>query len=120
MPAAAAAALHRLAATICADPGCLQGEGDLRALTARLERQLGIGGTRAALLALHAFGEPDAFPLSSATLRAFRHLGCGTSPAQLLARAEAWRPWRGYASLYLWRDEAATHQHGVVCDRAQA
>jgi AraC family transcriptional regulator of adaptative response / DNA-3-methyladenine glycosylase II len=24
------------------------------------------------------------------------------SPEQLLARAEAWRPWRAYAALHLW------------------
>jgi AraC family transcriptional regulator of adaptative response / DNA-3-methyladenine glycosylase II len=24
------------------------------------------------------------------------------SPAELLARAEAWRPWRAYAALHLW------------------
>jgi AraC family transcriptional regulator of adaptative response / DNA-3-methyladenine glycosylase II len=37
-------------------------------------------------VALRALGEPDAFPLADPTLR---------------ARAEAWRPWRGYAAVHL-------------------
>lgn len=115
---AAAAALHRLAATICAEPACLQGERDLLALTSRLERQLGIDGTCAALLALHAFGEPDAFPLTGATLCVLSQHTIAISPEQLLARAEAWRPWRGYASLYLWRGEAVEHYEGAACDPA--
>jgi 3-methyladenine DNA glycosylase/8-oxoguanine DNA glycosylase len=29
------------------------------------------------------------------------------TPAQLLDRAEAWRPWRAYAALHLWAGDAA-------------
>jgi len=30
------------------------------------------------------------------------------TPRELLARAEAWRPWRAYAVLHLWHADAAT------------
>ena len=29
------------------------------------------------------------------------------TPAQVAQRAEAWRPWRGYAAMYLWSGDAA-------------
>jgi len=37
-----------------------------------------------------ALGDPDAFPATDRVLRRFA------------ARAEAWRPWRGYAAFHLW------------------
>ena len=33
--------------------------------------------------------------------------GVRPTPAQLLARAEAWRPWRAYAAQHLWAGDAA-------------
>jgi len=48
--------------------------------------------------------EPDAFP--AADIGLMRALaddrGRRPNPAELLARAEAWRPWRAYAALHLW------------------
>jgi AraC family transcriptional regulator of adaptative response / DNA-3-methyladenine glycosylase II len=35
-------------------------------------------------------------------LRAARTFGIGATPEALLARAEAWRPWRAYAAQHLW------------------
>src|SRR3546814_11214770 len=41
----------------------------------------------------------------------------------LAARAEAWRPWRGYATLQLWREAmavpAATHAKRVASQRGE-
>jgi AraC family transcriptional regulator of adaptative response / DNA-3-methyladenine glycosylase II len=62
--------------------------------------------------ALHALGDPDAFPGSDLTLR--RMVGVGGRPltaSGLEARAEAWRPWRAYAALYLW--QAADRDRGA-------
>jgi AraC family transcriptional regulator of adaptative response / DNA-3-methyladenine glycosylase II len=55
-------------------------------------------------VALQGLGEPDAFPASDLVLRRMAADGAPplTAPA-LEARAEAWRPWRGYAVLHLWR-----------------
>jgi AraC family transcriptional regulator of adaptative response / DNA-3-methyladenine glycosylase II len=32
--------------------------------------------------------------------------GVRPTPAELLAHAERWRPWRAYAALHLWASEA--------------
>jgi AraC family transcriptional regulator of adaptative response / DNA-3-methyladenine glycosylase II len=53
--------------------------------------------------------EPDAFPAADVGL--MRALagpdGVRPSPAELLARAQAWRPWRAYAALHLWTADSA-------------
>ena len=50
--------------------------------------------------------EPDAFPAADIGLmRALEVGGVRPSPAQLLARAEQWRPWRAYAALHLWASD---------------
>jgi AraC family transcriptional regulator of adaptative response / DNA-3-methyladenine glycosylase II len=59
----------------------------------------GIGKWTAQYVAMRALGEPDAFP--SGDLGLLRALGLESS-RELERRAEAWRPWRAYASMYLW------------------
>lgn len=63
----------------------------------------GFGDWTAQYVSLRALGEPDAFLSGDLVLR--RVAGVDGSPltARLLeARAEAWRPWRGYAVMHLW------------------
>jgi AraC family transcriptional regulator of adaptative response / DNA-3-methyladenine glycosylase II len=57
----------------------------------------------AALVELLALGEPDAFPSADLALRRAAGGGSPLTAAELGARAEAWRPWRGYAAAHLWR-----------------
>ena len=59
----------------------------------------GIGKWTAQYIAMRALGEPDAFP--SGDLSLHHTLGTKTA-AELERRAEAWRPWRAYATVYLW------------------
>jgi AraC family transcriptional regulator, regulatory protein of adaptative response / DNA-3-methyladenine glycosylase II len=59
----------------------------------------GIGKWTAQYVAMRALGEPDAFP--SGDLGLLRALGIESFP-ELEQRAEAWRPWRAYATMYLW------------------
>jgi AraC family transcriptional regulator of adaptative response / DNA-3-methyladenine glycosylase II len=66
----------------------------------RLAALPGIGPWTVQYVALRALGLPDAFPHTD--LGVMRALG-ETSPARVLERAEAWRPWRGYAAFHLWR-----------------
>jgi AraC family transcriptional regulator of adaptative response / DNA-3-methyladenine glycosylase II len=47
---------------------------------------------------MRALGEPDAFPEGDLGLRK----ALGVEKDALLARAEAWRPWRAYAAMHLW------------------
>jgi AraC family transcriptional regulator of adaptative response / DNA-3-methyladenine glycosylase II len=63
----------------------------------------GIGPWTTAYVALRVIGDADAFPPGDAAVRAaFRRLGLLADPASIAARAEQWRPWRGYALVHLW------------------
>jgi AraC family transcriptional regulator of adaptative response / DNA-3-methyladenine glycosylase II len=72
---------------------------DVDAFLAKLCSVPGIGAWTAQYVAMRALGEPDAFP--SADLGLLRALGL-TNVHEIDARAEAWRPWRAYAAMYLW------------------
>ena len=62
----------------------------------------GIGPWTADYVALRVFGDSDAFLPSDLVLRR----ALGNVPArEAAARAQAWRPWRGYALLHLWTHE---------------
>jgi len=68
----------------------------------------GIGPWTAHYIALRAIGHPDAFPAEDLVLqKTLPSDGSRLSAAQLRAHAEAWRPWRGYAVLHLWRSAMA-------------
>jgi hypothetical protein len=69
----------------------------------------GVGEWTAHYIALRLFREPDAFPAADVgLLRAMADQAGGRpTPADMLLRAEAWRPWRGYAAQHLWTEEAA-------------
>jgi AraC family transcriptional regulator, regulatory protein of adaptative response / DNA-3-methyladenine glycosylase II len=64
----------------------------------------GIGRWTAEYIAMRALGQPDAFPSGDLVLR--RMTGAG-STGELERRAEAWRPWRAYAVMLLWRAAAS-------------
>ena len=67
----------------------------------------GIGEWTAHYVALRGLGEPDAFPAGDLILRRAASLnGTSLTARALEARAEAWRPWRGYATIHLWRASA--------------
>ena len=77
---------------------------------AALRRLPGIGEWTAQYIALRQLREPDAFPAADIGLmRALAQNGVRPSPADLLARAETWRPWRAYAALHLWASETQDH-----------
>jgi AraC family transcriptional regulator of adaptative response / DNA-3-methyladenine glycosylase II len=103
MPRARADALRELGRAV-ADGGLdLEGALDPDEAVRRLEALPGIGPWTAQYIALRALGVPDAFPASDLGLR--RALGGDgrlLSARALEQRAEAWRPWRGYAAVLLW------------------
>jgi AraC family transcriptional regulator of adaptative response / DNA-3-methyladenine glycosylase II len=104
MPGARAAALSSLAAAVAADPALLGPYQDLAGAVAQLRSLPGIGEWTAQYIALRALREPDAFPASDVgLLRAMTDpSGRRPTPAELLDRAEGWRPWRAYAAMHLW------------------
>jgi AraC family transcriptional regulator, regulatory protein of adaptative response / DNA-3-methyladenine glycosylase II len=110
MPAVRAAALSSLAAAAAVD-GCLFSPREsLEAAIAKLRSLRGIGEWTAQYIAMRALREPDAFPAADIGLmRAMSKLdGKRPSASTLLARAEAWRPWRAYAAQHLWSADADT------------
>ncbi len=67
----------------------------------------GVGRWTAHYLAMRALSHPDACPVEDLILRrALPNDGTTVSPATLRRHAEAWRPWRAYAVMHLWRDAA--------------
>ena len=61
----------------------------------------GIGPWTAHYVRMRALGDRDAFPAADlGVLKAMD--GAGIDRRDILARAEAWRPWRAYATLHLW------------------
>jgi AraC family transcriptional regulator of adaptative response / DNA-3-methyladenine glycosylase II len=54
---------------------------------------------------MRALGHPDAFPADDLVLqRAVPNDGSRMSARALGARSEAWRPWRAYSVIHLWKD----------------
>jgi AraC family transcriptional regulator of adaptative response / DNA-3-methyladenine glycosylase II len=103
MPRARAEALRALARAALDGRLDLDGALDPDEAVRRLEALPGVGPWTAQYVALRALGVPDAFPASDLGLR--RALAAGGRPLSARAleqRAEAWRPWRGYAAVLLW------------------
>ena len=73
-------------------------------VAAALEALPGIGAWTAQYIALRALGEPDALPAADIVLRRMAAAGDPPlSPGALERRTAAWRPWRSYAVMHLWR-----------------
>jgi AraC family transcriptional regulator of adaptative response / DNA-3-methyladenine glycosylase II len=73
---------------------------DIERSLARLRALPGIGEWTAQYIAMRACAWPDAFPHTD--LGVMKAMG-EKRPRQVLAAAEAWRPWRAYAVMHLWR-----------------
>jgi AraC family transcriptional regulator of adaptative response / DNA-3-methyladenine glycosylase II len=105
MPKARIAALQTLARAAVADPALLELAGSYEETIARLLALPGFGPWTAQYWALRALRDSDAFPAADVALLrspAVAADGKRLSPEKLLARAEAWRPWRAYAAQHLW------------------
>ncbi|MEW6269204.1 MAG: AlkA N-terminal domain-containing protein [Thermodesulfobacteriota bacterium] len=107
MPRSRAAAIVALARAAAEDARLFGTAQSLEAATARLRALPGVGEWTAQYVALRALREPDAFPAADVgLLRALAVDGRRPTPAALVARAEAWRPWRAYAAQHLWTHDA--------------
>ena len=119
MPGARAIAVTSLARSISADPAIFSRGADLETAIAKLRALPGIGEWTAQYIAMRELREPDAFPAADIGLmRAMASAdGRRPSPAELLSRAERWRPWRAYAALHLW---AAGVAHPAASGKIQS
>lgn len=99
LPGARAAAIGALARAVAEGRLELDGGAPFDATLCALEALPGIGRWTARYVAMRALGEPDAFPEGDLGLQR----ALGLDARALRARAEAWRPWRAYAAMLLWR-----------------
>lgn len=122
MPGARGRALSSLAGAVAADPHLFGPRASLEEAVARLRALPGIGEWTAQYIAIRELREPDAFPAADvALMRALVPIGAPRpSAAELLARAERWRPWRAYAALHLWAGDAARAAEEAARARAAA
>ena len=104
MPGARIRCLSAMAQSIADDPNLLSPNASLDDMVKRLRALPGIGEWTAQYIAMRQLREPDAFPAADVALMRALTDADGVRPTaeQLLARAEAWRPWRAYAALHLW------------------
>ena len=110
MPAKRAEAILALARAMADGSLSLAAGGDVTASMKALNALPGVGDWTTQYVAMRALRWPDAFPSGDLALR--KAVGNLTAP-QLLARAEAWRPWRAYAAMHLWRTLSSNTPHGA-------
>ncbi len=104
-------ALQSLAHAVVEDGLTLDSSANREQTMVRLQQIPGIGSWTASYIAMRALGDPDAFPVTDLGLRrAFEQLGLPGNAKNIQERAEAWRPWRAYATHHLWAS-LATAQH---------
>jgi AraC family transcriptional regulator of adaptative response / DNA-3-methyladenine glycosylase II len=107
MPGSRRLALVAAAKATLADPSFFEPLDTLEKTIARLRTIPGVGDWTAHTIAIRAAREPDGFPSSDvALLRSAARGGKRSSAANLLQRAERWRPWRAYAAQHLWAADA--------------
>ena len=118
LTSARAETIRALARAVCDGQISFEGIAESDAFLTRLCEIPGIGQWTAQYVAMRALGEPDAFP--SGDLGLLRALEL-KSVRELERRAEAWRPWRAYAAMYLWNvaGEGKIRGNKVVAARAR-
>lgn len=81
-----------------------QGMDDEAVLT-ELTDIRGVGPWTGKMFLMFALGRPDVFPVEDLAIRRGIETVCGEEMTRsaMRERATAWRPYRSYASLYLWR-----------------
>ncbi len=77
----------------------------------RLRELPGIGPWTASYAAMRALRWPDAFPAGDLVLR---KAAGNVGERELEAMSAAWRPWRAYAAMHLWRAAARKRRTGDV------
>ena len=101
MPRARASSLTGLAAVLDEGELALDRSADRAETREAMLARAGIGPWTADYVLMRALGDPDVFlPTDVAVRRVLESFGVGR--ADVVRRAEAWRPWRSYALMHLW------------------
>lgn len=103
LPRKRAEAIRAFSQGVAAGEIDLSAGADAAVFRERLRAIPGLGDWTAQYISMRAFNDPDAFPASDLGL--LKASGA-QSPRELLEMAEAWRPWRAYAAMYLWQVQA--------------
>ncbi len=99
MPAARRETIRQLARAVAEGRVGLGPDADPDELTRQLVALPGIGPWTAGYVTMRVVGHGDGWPTGDLVLRQ----SLGLPAAHLERRAQAWRPWRSYAALLLWR-----------------
>ena len=103
MPRARAQTIRRVAALVSDGQLDLSGHGSREETLSALGEVPGIGPWTLGYVAMRALRDPDAFIAGDLGVRkGFDALGLPSTPREILARAERWRPFRAYAVMHLW------------------
>jgi AraC family transcriptional regulator of adaptative response / DNA-3-methyladenine glycosylase II len=95
-----AKAIVALATEVASGRLRLDPSADVAATLEALEALPGVGAWTAQYIAMRALAWPDAFPHPDVALIKAMEAG---KPREALAASEAWRPWRAYAVIHLWK-----------------
>lgn len=98
-----AATIRKVSAAVQKGQLAFDGNEDVQSVCDALQSIRGIGDWTAQYVAMRALGHRDAFPSSDLGLIKAIDYPARVTPKALLARAEAWRPWRAYAAMLLWQ-----------------
>jgi AraC family transcriptional regulator of adaptative response / DNA-3-methyladenine glycosylase II len=101
LTSARARTLKALASAVAHEGLVLAVGADIERTRRALEAIPGIGPWTSGYIAMRALGWPDAFPDNDLVVQ--RAMG-ETRAAGARVRSEAWRPWRAYAVMHLWRN----------------
>ncbi|MBW3602551.1 MAG: helix-turn-helix domain-containing protein [Actinobacteria bacterium] len=105
MPRRRAETIRGLAAAVRDGEVVLDGSVDPDEASAALLALPGVGPWTVASIRMRALRDPDALPAGDLGLRrALADDRGAATPARVRARAQRWRPWRGYAAMHLWAD----------------
>jgi AraC family transcriptional regulator of adaptative response / DNA-3-methyladenine glycosylase II len=102
MPAARRETLRRLSVALAEGDLCLDTGADWTDAARFLGSLQGIGPWTASIICMRGLGDPDAFPAGDlGVVSAARALGLPDG-RRLEDYSQRWRPWRAYATQYLW------------------
>jgi AraC family transcriptional regulator of adaptative response / DNA-3-methyladenine glycosylase II len=106
MPRARGRTINALATAVADRSVDLRPGADVDLMISRMTSLPGVGEWTAQYVAMRAMAWPDAFPFADLGIR--KALGL-TRDREVLAAAEAWRPWRAYAAMHLWHSLEKKH-----------
>jgi AraC family transcriptional regulator of adaptative response / DNA-3-methyladenine glycosylase II len=113
-----AESIRALAQAVAGKKLSLEPQVDVETQIASLTELPGIGAWTAHYIAMRCLAWPDAFPHTD--LVVMKAMG-EKDPRKVLARAEAWRPWRSYAVIHLWNTLGSTALTGrSVTERSRS